>query len=73
MRRRHPHVRLLLVPPVIELAGGVMLFTRASGSARDVAVIIGVVMIVDGVAELLLAIDAKRHDGRGAVPLVASS
>jgi hypothetical protein len=34
---------------------------------------LGVVMIVDGVAELLLAFDAKRHGDRGAVPLVASS
>jgi hypothetical protein len=46
---------------------------RASGSVRDLAVIIGAVMIIDGVTELLLAIDAKRHGGRGVVPLVASS
>jgi uncharacterized membrane protein HdeD (DUF308 family) len=72
-RRQHPHLRLLLVPPVVELAAGVMLFARTSGSVRDVAVIIGALMIVDGVTELLLAIEAKHHGRRGAVPLVASS
>ncbi len=72
-RHQHPHLRLLLVPPVVEIVGGVTLFARASGSARDVAVIIGVLMIVDGVTELVVAIEAKRHGRRGALPLVASS
>ncbi len=64
---------LLLVAPVVELVGGLVLFARASGSVRDVAVIIGALMILDGVTELLLAFDAKRHDGRVSVPVVATS
>jgi uncharacterized membrane protein HdeD (DUF308 family) len=72
-RRQHPHLRLLLVPPVVELAGGLILFARASGSVRDVAVVIGALMIVDGITELLLAIEAQRHAGRGPESLVASS
>jgi uncharacterized membrane protein HdeD (DUF308 family) len=72
-RRQHPHVRLLLAPPLVELAGGVILFARVSGSVRDVAVIIGTLMIIDGVTELPLVIETHRH-GRGlAVPLVVSS
>jgi uncharacterized membrane protein HdeD (DUF308 family) len=30
-RRQHRHVRLLLVPPGVEIAGGVLLFVRRSG------------------------------------------
>jgi len=72
-RHQHPHVRLLLVPPVLELAGGLVLFARASGSVRDIAIIAGAVMIVEGVTELLFAIETTRRDRRGAVPSVASS
>jgi uncharacterized membrane protein HdeD (DUF308 family) len=62
---------LLLVPPVVEIAAGVLLF--ASGSVRDVAVIIGAVMVIEGVTEVLLAIEAKRQGGHDTTPLVASS
>jgi uncharacterized membrane protein HdeD (DUF308 family) len=72
-RQQRPHARVLLVPPLVELAGGVALFARASGTVRDVAVVIGALMIVDGVAELLLALPTKRHDRRIAVPVIASS
>jgi uncharacterized membrane protein HdeD (DUF308 family) len=72
-RHQHPHVRLLLVPPLLELAVGVVLFAHASGTVGDVAVIAGTLMIVEGVTELVLAIDAKRHDERGVVPKVASA
>jgi uncharacterized membrane protein HdeD (DUF308 family) len=72
-RHDHSHVRLLLVPPVVEIAGAVTLLARGSGSVRDVAIIIGALMIIDGVTELLLAVEATRHGRRGAVPVVASS
>jgi uncharacterized membrane protein HdeD (DUF308 family) len=72
-RRQHPHTRLLLVPPVLELAGALVLFARASGSVADVAVVIGALVILEGVTELLFAFEAKRDERRGAVPLVASS
>jgi uncharacterized membrane protein HdeD (DUF308 family) len=69
---RHQHVRVLIVPPTLELAGALVLFARASGSVDEVAVIVGALMIVEGVTELLLAFDVKRHH-RDSVSLVASS
>jgi uncharacterized membrane protein HdeD (DUF308 family) len=71
-RHQRPHVHLLIVPPSLELAGGLILFARASGTVGEVAVIIGALMIVEGVTELLLAFDGKRHH-RDSVSLVASS
>jgi uncharacterized membrane protein HdeD (DUF308 family) len=72
-RRLHSHVRLLLIPPVVEVAAAVLLFARAPGTVREVAVIIGAVMMIDGVTELLLAMEAKRQGGRAASPLLTSS
>jgi uncharacterized membrane protein HdeD (DUF308 family) len=71
-RRQFSQLRFVLIPPLLEIAIGVALFARASGTARDVAVIIGALMIIDGGTELLLAAEAKRH-GRRALPLVVSS
>lgn len=71
-RREHPQWRILLVPAALELVLGGLLFSRASGSVRDVAVVIGVVMIVEGAAEFLMAIDAKRRGRVGRGALVAS-
>jgi uncharacterized membrane protein HdeD (DUF308 family) len=67
----HRRPPLLVVLPALELAGGIALFARASGRVRDVAVVIGVLMILDGITELLFALEAKRRRRTAVDALVA--
>jgi uncharacterized membrane protein HdeD (DUF308 family) len=64
--------RILLVPAVLELAAGVALFANTAGSVRLVALIIGSFMVLDGVTELMLAVDGRRRGTHRHAPLPTS-
>jgi uncharacterized membrane protein HdeD (DUF308 family) len=71
-RGEHRRWRLFVGSAVLEAALGVTLFARVSGDAPDVAMIIAALMIVDGVTELVIAIDAQRNGASKRAALVAS-
>jgi uncharacterized membrane protein HdeD (DUF308 family) len=71
-RREHRRWRFLLVPAVLEVVLGATLFARVSSDARDVAVIIGAIMIVEGVNEFVIAVEAQHRDSYEPAELVAS-
>ena len=64
--------RILLVPAVLELVAGVALFATTAGSVGRVALIIGSLMVLDGVTELMLAVDGRRRGTHTHVPVPTS-
>jgi uncharacterized membrane protein HdeD (DUF308 family) len=71
-RSEHPRWRLILAPSLLELVLGAALFARSSGSVRDVAVIIGAVMILEGVKELGTAVGTMRNESPRGSAVAAS-
>ena len=64
--------RILLVPAVLELVAGVALLASTAGSVRRVALIIGSIMVLEGVTELILAVDGRRRGTHRHVPVPTS-
>jgi uncharacterized membrane protein HdeD (DUF308 family) len=68
----HRRWRLLLVPAILEVAVGVTLFARVAGDVRDAALLIGALMIMEGITEFVMAIDGQLGPYEESAALVVS-
>lgn len=69
-RKDHRHWRVSLVPFGAELVLGAWLLARSSGTVREVALLTGAVVIVEGVTGIGTAVSETRHHAPSATALV---